>query len=278
MIQKWRGGGETFFNYKKFRWMWLNLAFLLLLCSIYAFHSPVGGHYGGTFYGYTLGIIATAAIIYLMWYGMRKRSYYSKKTTLKGWLAAHVWLGLSMLLIVPLHAGFSMEANVHTLAYVLMVIVILSGIWGAVSYQTLAPQIESHRGGGTLKNLVEQFHIFSQNISSLCSAKSDVLLHLRHKVEVEMPSSLPKLIFCAIEEGPEEGEIMKMISSLSEAEREDGLHLIKLSEKKRELAFQIQREIRLSAKLKLWLLFHLPVSFALLVAVAIHIFAVLFYR
>jgi len=49
---------------------------------------------------------------------------------------AHVYLGLSLLVIARctrLHFGW----NVHTLAYALMVLVIVSGMFGAAAYAIL---------------------------------------------------------------------------------------------------------------------------------------------
>ena len=42
--------------------------------------------------------------------------------------------GLSLIVIVTLHTGFQFGWNVHTLAYGLMLLVIVSGIFGIVVY------------------------------------------------------------------------------------------------------------------------------------------------
>lgn len=269
---------ESFFSYQKYRWLFVNLFVLFVLILIYLFHSPVSDPNGGTVYGYSLGVLATSAILYLMWYGIRRRSYYSRHTTLKGWLSAHVWIGISLLVIVPLHSGFRIGMNVHGLSYMIMAAVILSGIWGAVNYKILAPQIGSNRGSGSLKALIEQLHIYSQNISELCKQKSDQLLELRNQIEVSLPKSVFFIIFRALPKEISDKQIAESISKISTDEKEIGLNLIQLCEKKRSLAVLIQKDIRIASKLKLWLLLHLPLSFALLVVVFIHIFTVLKYR
>jgi len=61
---------------------------------------------------------------------IRKRSFRSTIGTAIGWLSAHVYLGLAALLIATLHSGMHFGRNVHTVAYVLMCLVTLSGCWG----------------------------------------------------------------------------------------------------------------------------------------------------
>ena len=93
---------ETFISYKKFRWLWITVGFLALSGFLYALDSPPGGRNGGTPLGYGLGIVSALAVAWLMAYGLRKRAYSSTLGTVEGWLAAHVWIGIGLLLLVPL--------------------------------------------------------------------------------------------------------------------------------------------------------------------------------
>ena len=54
--------------------------------------------------------------------------------SVQGWTSAHVYLGTALLIIATLHAGFQVGWNLHTLAYVLMCVVIASGFFGLYSY------------------------------------------------------------------------------------------------------------------------------------------------
>jgi len=271
---------ETFFSYRGFRWLWANAALVIVLTVIYYWHDPIGVPNGGTWYGYTLGGIATAGILFLMWYGIRKRSYFSSSTTLKGCLSAHVWHGLALALIVPLHAGFQFGWNVHTLAYLVMMLVIASGVWGAINYGHLAPDIQSHRGGGTVKNLVEQIHIAEQNIDALSSSRSDRFVAFQRSLDMPFAPKFWPMITGAAGGGSalDAAKVGTLIADLPPEETDDAVKLVKLIDRKRALVGQVQREVRTVALLKMWLYLHLPLSFALLAALAVHIFSVFFFR
>src|SRR5690606_30797663 len=83
---------------------------------------------GGTWQGYTLGTIGALLIGWLLWLGVRKRRYAKGSGTVQGWVSAHVYLGSALLVVATLHAGFQLGWNIHSLAYLLMVAVILSGM------------------------------------------------------------------------------------------------------------------------------------------------------
>jgi hypothetical protein len=267
---------ETFFNYKGFRWLWVNLAFLAAVIVLYVFFAPVGGNNGGTWLGYTLGALATAGILYLMWYGKRKRSYHAADTTLKGCLAAHVWIGIMLLILVPLHAGFQFGVNVHTLAYVLMSVVVISGIWGAMNYSSLASQIGSHRGGGSLKSLLGQIQMLASDLDGICKGKSDAFVRMASALDFQFAPSYWRLLLSRGSKQVNRKKASELLAQTPEAEREEGLKVISLINRKAEIVNRTQSEIKIFFWLRLWLYFHLPVSCALLVALAIHIFAVFF--
>lgn len=269
---------ETFFSYKRYRWLWIHLLLLIVLTTLYCYDRPVGGRNGGTVLGYSYGVLATAAILYLLWFGLRKRSHYSNSSTLKGCLSVHVWLGLALALIVPLHCGFQFGANVHTLAYLLMLGVIGSGAVGARIYLRLPTKIRSHRGGGTVKALVEEMHRLSQEIEWLARERSDEFLMVLDKVDFNYrPSMIKALLDRKPKEVPTK-EVAALLSVLADSERSDAFKVVAHANKKRQLVDQIQDEVRVMAIFRSWLYVHIPLSYGLVMAVAIHIFSVFYLR
>src|SRR5207247_8144167 len=123
-------------------WGKLTLATTLILVISYIIYSRRVSPNGATLVGLIYGIISFVAILLLMYYGMRKRSYTAKHWSLRAWLSFHVYIGTMTLLLVPLHAGFTFGFDIHTLAYVLLVMVVVSGIVGAALYLLLPRRFE----------------------------------------------------------------------------------------------------------------------------------------
>ena len=87
---------DNLFNYKRF--VFLKWALLLTLVSTFAYllDQPAIYANGGTWLGYTLGTIGALLILWLMWFGVRKRQYNNQSGNLRGWVSAHIYLGLSL--------------------------------------------------------------------------------------------------------------------------------------------------------------------------------------
>ena len=141
--------------FRNFRYLKISVAILAVSILAYAIHDPLGKPNGGTWLGYTLGGFAAVLIVWLAWFGVRKRQYGVGKLLLEDWASAHVYLGLSLLVIATLHSGFQFGINIHTLAYALMVLVIGSGAFGLYAYMRY-PRLRSvKRGAGALGDVWE---------------------------------------------------------------------------------------------------------------------------
>jgi len=112
---------------------------------LYVLIDPPHGRGGGTWPGYTLGTLGAALIGWLAWYGVRKRSFATGSGTARAWVSAHVYLGFATLVVVTLHSAFEWGWNLHTLAYALLWLVVLTGIYGVVAYAALPARITENR-------------------------------------------------------------------------------------------------------------------------------------
>src|SRR6185503_13065624 len=131
------------------RWFKIGLVLSLLSILVYLLVDVQPRHNGGTWLGYTLGTIGAVLIVWLTLLGVRKRSYRSRLGTVQGWVSAHVYLGLALIVIVTLHTGFQFGWNIHTVAYVLMTLVIGSGLVGISAYLRLPRELSRNRSSLT---------------------------------------------------------------------------------------------------------------------------------
>ena len=273
---------ETILNYKNFLWLWISIGLCILCTILYVLDDPIGGPNGGTYLGYALGTLGTIIILYLTWYGIRKRSYYSKLTTLKGVLASHIWLGLTLILIVPLHSGFSFGWNVHTLTYALMLGTIISGVWGVYLFRTYPFLLYSQRGGASASQLAASLYALNQELLNFINNKdrqlskefTDLIRRLDENLKVSFFN-----LFLKNRLKPIENEAMSdIVGELPRDEQSEALNLLKIIDRKRQVVKQLQEEAFAQNLIRGWLYLHLPVSIGLIVALAIHIFSVFYYR
>jgi hypothetical protein len=271
-------GKENIINYLDFRWFKFNLIFFGLLLGFYFLDDPLAGRDGATFVGYTYGVVATLGIILLMYLGIRKRAYASNLGILKGWVSAHIWIGLFLVLIVPLHSGFQFGTNVHSLAYGFMLATILSGVWGTYYYLQYPSEILSNRGGDSLKDLLTNIRTIESDLQQLEKGGSNQFLSLISSLNPPIETRFSRVIFAS--KRPQlisNQKIQELILELSTEEQEVCLKALGRGKEKIRLMNQFYGEIGAHYRLKIWLFFHLPLSFGLLITLGIHIFSVFYY-
>src|SRR5215212_8117317 len=146
---------QGFLRHRNFLWLKVAIALSLLALLGYALIDVQPRPNGGSAYGYTLGTIGVLLILWLTLLGLRKRAMTRGRWSLKAWTSAHVYLGLSLIVVATLHTGFQFGWNVHTLAYALMMIVILSGIYGISVYARLPQELSVSRSEMTRPQMID---------------------------------------------------------------------------------------------------------------------------
>ena len=272
---------RTILEYRDYRYLKLAALIVVAIIFAYGWYSYPLGHYGGTPLGYTLGTIGALLIFWLMWLGIQKRRY---RTTgnVKGWLSAHIYLGTSLIVIATLHAGFQVGWNVHTLAYVLMMIVIVSGFYGVYAYLRFPSLMTENLAEDTLESLTLKIADIDREARRLALGMSDevnqavlasiqqtrigggVYAQLRERVSSCPTTSAVKLIKTG--GGTVKGDA---------ARKHQDLYSMML--RKERLVGRARTDIRYKAIMDIWLFFHVPLSVALLAALVAHIVAVFFY-
>jgi hypothetical protein len=263
---------EGFLRHKSFRWAKIAVFLCAAAVALYALVDVPARHYGGTAPGYLLGTVSVLLIVWLTMLGVRKRAMTRRRWSLKGWTSAHVWLGLSLVVLATLHTGFRFAADVHTLAWALMLLVILSGVYGIVVYAALPPALGDSRGEMTRPQMIDAL------------AKLDVQLEaaaqpLSHGDAAAVRKALAEDPFAA-------GLVRRLAGSGGRSATQRALAalgpageagVIAVLHRKAAALAQIRRHLRIRALLEVWLYVHVPLTFALLAALAAHIVSVFFY-
>ena len=267
---------ENFVNYKN--WRYAKLAIVILVASVfyYFFDSPLTGRKGNSYAGMFFGILSTLGILYLTYFGIRKRSYRYGAGSLVGTLSAHVWLGVILLLLVPLHSGLNFNLNFHTLTYIVMVVVVLSGIFGAVAYRIFPQYLLSQRGKEKQEELISAIEKYDSKIKAQI-AKHQAIDSLVNKYDLSSEKYISTMSCLKLISEIDQKSVARLISSLPEQIRTEAVATLTILVQKREVLKKLTNELRASSLLKLWLYFHVPCTILLLILLCAHIFSVFYY-
>ena len=272
---------QSFLVFRGYRYLWIAAGMVVVAILVYAIHDPLGPPNGGTWLGYTLGSIGALLIVWLMWFGVRKRRYSTGKLSVQEWLSAHVYLGIALVAIATLHAGFQFGWNIHTFAYALMVVVVLSGIFGVITYVRYPAKLTRNRNESTLESIFLEIADLDQRCRSIADQLDDeTAAIILRSCEAQIGGSGLRQLSGKDPSCP----TIKASAAIEErAAAADDAEVRKFAElsghlgRKCELLRQARRDVRMQAMMKVWLFVHLPVSFALLVALTAHVISVFYY-
>ena len=293
---------EGVLRYRGARYLWAALLLLLGCAILYSTQRGLRPAGGGTWQGYVLGTIGALIIVWLAWLGIRKRSYSSTAGTVAGWTSAHVYLGLAVLAIATLHCAAKFGWNVHTLAYVLMCAVVLSGMFGVYAYMSFPQRLSENRTGGSRAKLFAELYALDnegREVARRCSAAINTAVKSSIERTAIGGGVLNQLLgrdrsLFLLEDAADESSrtgltnnqdqqpVIEYVSHRiprvqrgAEAAKLQSLVLILC--RRQAVLRRIHRDIQLNAWLKLWLYVHVPLTVALLVALIIHILTTFLY-
>jgi hypothetical protein len=294
---------QSFINFRRYRYLLIAGVGSLLTLAAYMLDRPRVPPNGGTWLGYTLGTIAALLVIFLALFGIRKRSFRSTIGTAIGWLSAHVYLGLAALLIATLHSGMHFGWNVHTVAYVLMCLVTLSGVWGVYAYVSFPGAMIQQRGNLRRSEFLRQIaeldagalelaegispkiaQLLAEGVRRTDLGSGNLWKQLRGRDESTLligigaaprpahlvPNANQRALIQALAElRPGRSSNAVALSSIQK--------LLELAGSKAALLQRLRRETQLAALLRIWLFLHVPLCCALLAALCIHVITVFLY-
>jgi hypothetical protein len=275
---------EPFLRYARYRWLKVSLVVVALALVAY-FATPLAERSGSSPAGYALGGTAGGLMLWLTWFGKRKRSYQARGAPLRGWLSAHVYLGATLLVLVPLHAAGSFGWNVHSLAALLCLLTILTGLVGVALYVSLPAQMTQNRPGETLIALFEQVGTLDTECktvaarlpTTVAAAVNDSVVATRigggslRQLAGGDPTRPTRRALAVVQKA-------QATAAADRATRESLQKLRAGLTLKQAVLGRIAVDVRLKALLDAWLVVHVPLALAALAALAVHLFAVFYYR
>jgi hypothetical protein len=275
---------QTVLEYRRYRYLKVALLVLIAAITAYVLQDAPVGRYGGTVVGYGLGIVGAVLIVWLMWFGVRKRQYKAARTSLRGWLSAHIYLGATLIVVATLHASFQVGWNVHTLAYVLMLLVIASGFFGIYAYLRFPSMTNENLGEDKLEGLLATIASLDQDIRRVALVLPEPLM-----LAAERSIKQTKIgggILDQLRRRHPNCPTTQALTLLEGVNKERAFKgdqaqsmytLYDLVLRKQSVVKRVRTHIQYKALMDIWLFLHVPMSFALLAALVAHIVAVFFY-
>ncbi|GAA4102744.1 hypothetical protein [Zhongshania borealis] len=289
-------------NYAKRRYFWWAIILLISSSGLYLSQATALPPNGGSWQGYVLGSIGMLLIVWLSCLGIRKRRYASKGANIQAWVSAHVYLGISLIVIATLHSAFQFGLNVHTLAYALMCAVIASGLIGLYAYLRYPRLIVENRANQPFEQRLESLDkIDKESLALAATCDADIQNMISSALErtaiggnlltqflgrdqssVNMPTSGSAHGHTNIRSNENQQTVInflvtKIPNTHKPGEAERLQKLLYIIGRRHEILRRLRRELCLQLRIKLWLSLHIPLTIALLVSLSIHIFTVFFY-
>lgn len=273
---------EGFLRHKGFRWALVATGLSVAAIGVYflAARGLMEPPSGGSWLGYMLGTVSAGLIVWLACLGVRKRAVSDGHYSLKAWVSAHVYLGLSLTVLATLHTGFQFGWNVHTLAYALMMLVIASGGFGIWAYTVMPHRLSANRGEVTRRQMLDTIESLDGQLQEAAQPLDRAgAAIVRHSVEdTQIGGTFWQRLSgsygnCANKQS------LDRIRTLSRTGA-SGDVLIKIAELMQQKADALalaRRQMRITALLEVWLFVHIPATFALLAALIAHIVSVFAY-
>jgi hypothetical protein len=276
------GTHEGFLQHSGYQWLKIGVVISVIALLGYILIDVEPRHNGGSWYGYLLGTVGVGLILWLTMLGVRKRKMSRGHFSLKSWTSAHIYLGLTLIIIGTLHTGFQFGWNVHTLAYTLMMFVIISGIFGIAAYTVLPRAMSANRDEMTEVQMLASLRSIDRQLH-------DAAQPLAHGQAEMVRSSLEQDAFgggifrrlsgsynnCATRAAL--NGIREFTASQADVGNNPLEKVDALLNRKVAMLSRIRKHLRYKALLEFWLYIHVPATFALIAALAAHVISVFFY-
>ena len=264
--------------------LWRRIFFVLVIATSasYYFYSRSEFPHGGSRWGLGYGVAASALILFLAFFGIRKRWYRTTFGTLEQWLQSHIYLGVLVLLILLFHTGGRFNDKIAVATFVIAAIVIVSGIVGAILYVTVPRLLTEVESNLTLDEISSQLNQLGRQMARLASGQSAPFQRIYIELEREAtPGWLAgwRLLFTRMRRRKAQtpADWTTLLGLVPKEEQDELRQMLVISRQRKELLLRLIFQQRYKNILEAWLYVHVPFTIALLIFAAVHITAVFYY-
>ena len=231
----------------------------------YALGTP-GGSRGGTAFGLAFGIAGYALMLFEGLLGVRKKLPVWRLGRAQTWMRSHLWLGILTLPLILFHAGFAFRGALTAVLMMLLVVVMASGILGAILQNYLPRTITSRVPMETIYEEIP--HVRAQLRQEAEQLVGTLAVEAEHDDKIRFREAYARSIRPYLE-APETADspLFESLRRTTPAALHPALEdLENICNEERQLS----RQRRLYHWLHAWLLVHVPLSVALLLLGGIH--------
>ena len=242
------------------------------------------GPSGGTWPGLIYGIAGTGMMAFAGLLGARKKVLTLRIGRLQFWMRGHIWLGLLSLPMILFHGAFSLGGPLTTALMIVLIIIVLSGIFGLILQQFIPRLMMEEVPSEVIYEQADEF------VRQMIEGVEQRIEAIKPKGDAEDTGGYAVVKDFYIKQVRPYLENPKSGGPFSRAPRTRLIfnHMVKLVpiqshpvvdqlekavEQRRDLATQV----RLHMILHSWTLVHVPLSAALLVLTVVHVIVALRY-
>ena len=259
------------------------LIMTIFCIMLYTLQRTNGPPNGGTTLGYGLGILAALLVLWLAWFGIRRRRY-GGTGNLDGLLSAHVYFGTAVIVVASLHAGLRFHWNVHTLSFALLSLVVGSGIFGSFAFWRYPGLMTRNRAGATPTSMAMEIAALDMECRQLALSFPDAILSLvQDAVAPGAAAWMPGELVWRRQQTEMRRRSHDAIASVQAtltgrdpSTPDEVLPLVQCLTQRLALVERMCRDRRHRVMLLQWRAVHVPLTVGLIVALSIHVIVVFY--
>jgi BMFP domain-containing protein YqiC len=198
------------------------------------------------------------------------------------WLQSHIYLGVLVLLILFFHTGGRFNDKIAVTTYVLVAIVVLSGVFGAILYATVPRMLTEVESNLTVDEISEQLNQLAKQMARISSGRSAPFQRICDQLLKESRPGIMagwRLLISRKRRAQDKttAGLANMLSMVPREEQDELRQMLVAGRQRRELLLRLIYQQRYKNMLEAWLFIHVPFTIALLVFAVLHIAAVFYY-